>query len=50
VIGGIFSAMVMSLLVLRALYMVFSGPVKSGKEELQQAEIRSRNVPEPIST
>ena len=27
VIGGVFSALVMSLLVLRVLYMVFSGPV-----------------------
>ncbi len=27
VIGGIFSALVMSLLVLRVLYMVFSGPL-----------------------
>jgi cobalt-zinc-cadmium resistance protein CzcA len=29
VIGGVFSAMVMSLLVLRVLYMVFSGPIKA---------------------
>ena len=32
VIGGVFSAMVMSLLVLRVLYMVFSGPVGSKKD------------------
>jgi cobalt-zinc-cadmium resistance protein CzcA len=32
VIGGIFSAMVMSLLVLRVLYMVFTGPVGSKKD------------------
>ncbi len=32
VIGGVFSAMVMSLLVLRVLYMVFSGPVETKEE------------------
>jgi heavy metal efflux system protein len=31
VIGCIFSAMVMSLLVLRVLYMVFSGPMPKGE-------------------
>jgi heavy metal efflux system protein len=49
VIGGIFSAMVMSLLVLRVLYMVFSGPAGSN-EDMTQAETESRRVPEPIST
>ncbi|MCC6124349.1 MAG: efflux RND transporter permease subunit [Pirellulales bacterium] len=49
VIGGIFSAMVMSLLVLRVLYMVFSGPTGSS-ENTTQAETESRRVPEPIST
>ena len=34
VIGGVFSAMVMSLLVLRVLYMVFSGPVGSPRKSL----------------
>ena len=34
VIGGVFSAMVMSLLVLRVLYMVFSGPVGSKQDGL----------------
>jgi cobalt-zinc-cadmium resistance protein CzcA len=48
VIGGVFSAMVMSLLVLRVLYMVLSGPVGS-KKETYQAETESRRVPEPIS-
>jgi cobalt-zinc-cadmium resistance protein CzcA len=33
VIGGVFSAMVMSLLVLRVLYMVFSGPVELKKKD-----------------
>ncbi len=33
VIGGVISAMVMSLLVLRVLYMVFQGPRESGSEQ-----------------
>jgi cobalt-zinc-cadmium resistance protein CzcA len=48
VIGGIFSAMVMSLLVLRVLYMVFSGPMRP-KKDTDEAEIESRRVPEPVS-
>lgn len=48
VIGGVFSAMVMSLLVLRVLYMVFSGPV-GGKSNTNQAETNSRHVPELVS-
>ena len=48
VIGGVFSAMVMSLLVLRVLYMVFSGPV-GPKKDTHQAETESRRVPEPVS-
>jgi len=38
VIGGIFSAMVMSLLVLRVLYMVFSGPVGLKKRDTHQGD------------
>jgi cobalt-zinc-cadmium resistance protein CzcA len=49
VIGGIFSAMVMSLLVLRVLYIVFSGPVRPKKGDIRQADTESRRVPEPIS-
>jgi cobalt-zinc-cadmium resistance protein CzcA len=49
VIGGVFSAMVMSLLVLRVLYMVFNGPVGPRKEVLHQADAASRHVPEPWS-
>ena len=49
VIGGVFSAMVMSLLVLRVLYMVFSGPVGPKKTESDQADTDSRRVPEPAS-
>jgi len=49
VIGGIFSAMVMSLLVLRVLYTVFGGPLRSKTEDFQQAETGPRPVPEPIS-
>lgn len=48
VIGGVFSAMVMSLLVLRVLYMVFTGPV-GGKSNTNQAETNSRHVPELVS-
>jgi heavy metal efflux system protein len=48
VIGGIFSAMVMSLLVLRVLYMVFSGVVQPKSDSIQ-AETEARDMPEPIS-
>jgi len=49
VIGGVFSAMVMSLLVLRVLYMVFSGPVGPDKGDFHQAGTDSVRVPEPAS-
>ena len=49
VIGGVFSAMVMSLLVLRVLYMVFSGPVGPKKRDIHQADTDSRRVPELVS-
>jgi len=49
VIGGVFSAMVMSLLVLRVLYTVFSGPVGSRKRHIHQADADSRRVPELTS-
>lgn len=49
VIGGVFSAMVMSLLVLRVLYMVFSGPVGPRTRGLHQADTDSRRVPELVS-
>jgi cobalt-zinc-cadmium resistance protein CzcA len=48
VIGGIFSAMVMSLLVLRVLYMIFSGPVGS-KTEAFPTETEPPRVPGPVS-
>ena len=47
VIGGVFSALVMSLLVLRVLYMVFSDPVGTKKTESDPAETDSWRVPEP---
>jgi cobalt-zinc-cadmium resistance protein CzcA len=47
VIGGVFSALVMSLLVLRVLYMVFSGPVGTKTTESVPAEANSWRVPEP---
>jgi cobalt-zinc-cadmium resistance protein CzcA len=49
VIGGVFSAMVMSLLVLRVLYMVFSGPAVPKKRDIHQAGTESQRVPEPCS-
>ena len=49
VIGGVFSAMVMSLLVLRVLYMVFSGPVGPKKRDIHQADTDSRRVPGLVS-
>jgi cobalt-zinc-cadmium resistance protein CzcA len=48
VIGGVISAMVMSLLVLRVLYMVFAGPVQRDNEGTS-AELESERVPEPVS-
>jgi cobalt-zinc-cadmium resistance protein CzcA len=49
VIGGVFSAMVMSLLVLRVLCMVFSGPVGPRRRGIHQADTDSRQVPEAVS-
>jgi cobalt-zinc-cadmium resistance protein CzcA len=48
VIGGVFSAMVMSLLVLRVLYMVFSGPVGS-KKNADEADAELERTPELVS-
>ena len=42
VIGGVISGTVMSLLVLRVLYMVFKGPVRTKREEPETAEDDSR--------
>jgi heavy metal efflux system protein len=39
VIGGVISAMIMSLVVLRVLYVLFDSPVKSSKQELKLAEM-----------
>ena len=49
VIGGVFSAMVMSLVVLRVLYMFFSGPAGS-KRDTFQTDTESRRVPETAGT
>jgi len=38
VIGGVISATIMSLLVLRVLYMVFAGPVARRLEEVEPLE------------
>jgi cobalt-zinc-cadmium resistance protein CzcA len=43
VIGGVISATIMSLLVLRVLYMVFAGP-RGKQQESQQSSIESRPV------
>lgn len=42
VIGGVISAMVMSLLVLRVLYMIFAGPITKTKAEREEHEVESR--------
>jgi cobalt-zinc-cadmium resistance protein CzcA len=39
VIGGVISAMVMSLLVLRVLYVVFKAPTRVQKQEVEDAAI-----------
>ena len=51
VIGCVCSAMIMSLLVLRVLYVIFNLPVKSKDEDerVKSAETDSRRVPEPVS-
>ena len=43
VIGGVISSMVMSLLVLRVLYMVFAGPVYGKEERLDTHESPGRD-------
>ncbi len=45
VIGGVISAMVMSLLVLRVLYMVFAGPVRTKREEREPFIASQTNEP-----
>ncbi len=49
VIGGVISGTVMSLRVLRVLYMVFKGPVRTKREESEMAEGESQRVPETVS-
>jgi cobalt-zinc-cadmium resistance protein CzcA len=49
VIGGVLSAMVMSLFVVRVLYVVFKSPVKPGKAECQVAGSQSSRVAEAVS-
>jgi len=44
VIGGVVSAMVMSLLVLRVLYMVFAGPVRRRHIHPEVAELEEQEV------
>ncbi len=48
VIGGVISAMIMSLLVLRVLYIVFQGPIH-GQLELSESTEHSEHVPETVS-
>lgn len=50
VIGGVISAMVMSLLVLRVLYMVFAGPVEHRRGNHESGEPVSEHVPELVSS
>ena len=57
VIGGVCSAMIMSLLVLRVLYVIFNLPTKGrddhdheeDTEPVEPAEPGARRVPEPVS-
>lgn len=49
VIGGVFSATVMSLLVLRVLYVVFSRPVNAKKDDRQSTDPPAKRVAEPVS-
>jgi cobalt-zinc-cadmium resistance protein CzcA len=49
VIGGVLSAMVMSLFVVRVLYVVFKSPAKAMKEECQVAGSQSSHVAEAVS-
>jgi heavy metal efflux system protein len=48
VIGGVISAMVMSLLVLRVLYMVFAGPIGSGREHRKVVEAKQQTDALPV--
>jgi cobalt-zinc-cadmium resistance protein CzcA len=43
VIGGVISAMVMSLLVLRVLYMVFQSPISNDKTSVDDTKTHQRN-------
>jgi cobalt-zinc-cadmium resistance protein CzcA len=49
VIGGVLSAMVMSLFVVRVLYVVFKSPLKPRKEECPSTGSGSARVPEAVS-
>lgn len=49
VIGGVISATIMSLLVLRVLYMVFAGSVPVIKPAPERAEIEAERVSEAVS-
>ncbi|TWT89796.1 Cobalt-zinc-cadmium resistance protein CzcA [Pseudobythopirellula maris] len=48
VIGGVISAMVMSLLVLRVLYVVFPGAGRSRQAALAEADTRATAAPDPV--
>ena len=48
VIGGVISAMVMSLLVLRVLYMVFQSPLGSADEVSHEDETHQKINGEPV--
>ncbi len=49
VIGGVCSSTIMSLLVLRVLYMVFSGPVKTDRQEAQPSAVPVVQAADPVS-
>jgi hypothetical protein len=49
VIGGVLSAMVMSLFVVRVLYLVFQSPVEIKEEDEATAAADARSVKETVS-
>jgi len=50
VIGGVISAMLMSLFVVRVLYLVFQSPVDKEEEAAPASESQSAIEPVPVSS
>jgi len=49
VIGGVIGAMVMSLLVLRVLYLLFNAPMRGDETRTEEAVVETRQEHEPVS-